>query len=404
MRLAPDDRAEGGRLADHVQAFCRVLRTAGVPIGPGQVVDALIALRTVGLERRGDVCRALGAVLVKDPAHFRLFRQAFHVFFGNPGVLSRLARLLPEADDAPRRPRPAGASRRLLEALSGTAGTPPIATSEVDRSQTASDRERLARKDFEQMSLAELREAKELLRTGVAALRETPTRRLRPAAAGRLYDLRRSLRLMLRNNGQVLELARQKNRTRPPPLVLICDISGSMSRYSRIFLHFAHVLRARHHRVHCFVFATRLTNITRRLDEKDVDQALARIAGDVVDWDGGTRIGACLERFNIDWGRRVLAQNAVVILLSDGLECDPASGLEFQMQRLRLSCRTLIWVNPMLRYRGFEPRAFGIRRMLPHVDRFLPAHNVESLRALARTLGDPPGDRAGRAPGRKHAA
>ncbi len=159
-----------------------------------------------------------------------------------------------------------------------------------------------------------------------------------------------------------------------------------MSRYTRTFLHFAHALRSSGHRIHCFVFATRLTNVTRRLDEKNVDRALQNIGADVADWDGGTRIAACLERFNVEWGRRVLAQGAIVILLSDGLECDPDSDLEFQMQRLSLTCRSLLWLNPMLRFEGFEPRASGIRRMLPYVDRFLPAHNVESLRALARSL------------------
>lgn len=199
---------------------------------------------------------------------------------------------------------------------------------------------------------------------------------------------------MLQNGGQLVKLARRDNRYRQPPLVLICDVSGSMSRYTRSFLHFAHALRSRQHRVHCFAFATRLTNVSRRLKDKDVDRALEGIGADVADWDGGTRIAACLERFNVEWGRRVLAQNAIVILLSDGLECDPDSDLEFQMQRLRLSCRTLVWLNPMLRYDGFEPRASGIRRMLPHVDRFLPAHNAESLRALAQSLGEAPRNRA----------
>ena len=360
------------------------------------MLDALVAVRSVSFERRGDFRRALSAVLVKDPAHLRLFHQAFRLFFDHPGALGRIPVLLPEPEPDRRERAPGSASRRLLEALTAPAGSRPAATPEADRSQTASWREVLACKDFEQMSLAELAEAKELLRTGVAALRDVPTRRTEPAATGRQYDLRRSMQLMMRSNGQLVQLARKRHRRRPPALVLICDISGSMSRYSRLFLHFAHALRMKHRAVHAFVFATRLTNITRRLGEKDVDRALARIAGDVVDWDGGTRIGACIERFNVEWGRRVLAQNAVVILLSDGLECDPESDLEFQMQRLRLSCRELIWLNPVLRYEGFEPRASGIRRMLPHVDRFLPAHNVLSLRALARILGERSWGRAAR--------
>lgn len=396
------DFAQNGRFVEHVQAFCRTLRRAGVPIGPGQVIDALAALRAVGLERRDDVRRALAAVLVKDPAHFRLFDQAFGMFFVNPSMLAR-ASLPARPIDTARLRAPGSAARRLLEALAAPTEDGRVAASATDRSETASDREVLACKDFEQMSLAELAEAKELVRTGIARLRKIATRRVKPAAAGRRYDPRRSMRRMLQNNGQPVELARQRHRRRPPPLVLICDISGSMSHYSRVFLHFAHALRARQQRVECFVFATRLTHVSRWLAVKDVDRALARIGGDVVDWDGGTRIAVCLERFNVEWGRRVLTQNAVVILLSDGLECDPESDLEFQVQRLRLSCRSLVWLNPMLRYEGFAPRASGIRRMLPHVDRFLPAHNVESLRALAQSLGEAPRSRDACSPERRYA-
>ena len=200
---------------------------------------------------------------------------------------------------------------------------------------------------------------------------------------------------MLRNNGQLIELAKKKQRLRPPALVLICDISGSMSSYSRIFLHFAHALSSHRQSVHSFVFGTRLTNISHRLMGKDVDRALARISHDVQDWGGGTRIADCLERFNVDWGRRVLAGHAVVILLSDGLERDSDSDLEFQMQRLQRTCDQLIWMNPMLRYEHFEAKAMGIRTMLPHVDLFLPSHNLESLAQLGQIL------RQGRAQSRR---
>ncbi len=380
----------GGHLAENVIGFCRTLRQAGVPLGPGEVADALQSLRTVGLARRDDVYRALRAVLVKDPAHFRVFRQAFHVYFQSPRLLERLPALaLPEAVTGGSAATEAPV-RRLLEALATGERESEEETPEIDRSLTWSRREILAQKDFEQMTAAELGEAKELLQRRIAPLADVVTRRFRPAAAGRRYDLRRSMQRMLKNDGQLLQLVRKKRLHRPPPLVLICDISGSMSRYSRMFLHFAHAIGAKHRSVASFVFATRLTNITRLLAEKDVDRALARVAADVADWDGGTRIADCLERFNVDWGRRVLAQNAVVVLLSDGLERDSGADIAFQMQRLRLSCRRLVWLNPVLRYAAFEPKASGIRKMLPHVDLFLPAHNVDSLAALARLLGDAP--------------
>lgn len=386
---------ERSRFAENVLMFCRTLRRAGLPIGPGQAIDALIAAATAGLQRRDDFYWALRAVLVTDPAHFQIFHQAFHVYFRNPRLLERVMALLLPATVEDRQRKPSGESlRRLMEALAVPGSEPEDnAEPDVERSQTWSRREILRKKDFEQMTLAELDEAKQLLRAEIAPLQDVATRRFKSSGYGHRYDLRRSMQLMMRNNGQLIQLSKKRRVERPPVLVLICDVSGSMSRYSRIFLHFAHALSSRNQVVHSFVFATRLTNISRRLSDKDVDSALSRISAEVMDWDGGTRIADCLERFNIDWSRRVLAQNAVVILLSDGLERDSESNLEFQMRRLRRSCRQLIWLNPVLRYDDFEPKATGIRKMLPHVDRFLPAHNVDSLGGLSRILRRWPGSR-----------
>jgi uncharacterized protein with von Willebrand factor type A (vWA) domain len=171
---------------------------------------------------------------------------------------------------------------------------------------------------------------------------------------------------------------------------VLCDISGSMNRYSRMFLHFLHALTNDRDRVHTFVFGTRLTNITRYLRHRDVDVALSGVAQAVADWSGGTRIGTCLKEFNLRWSRRVLGQNAVVLLISDGLDRDLGEDLTEAMERLHKSCRKLIWLNPLLRYEGFEPRAAGVRAMLPNVDAFLPAHNINSLIGLARALSERP--------------
>ncbi|MCZ6809115.1 MAG: VWA domain-containing protein [Proteobacteria bacterium] len=382
--------ADSGRLAENILMFCRTLRNAGLPIGPGRVLDAMTAVRCAGIDRRDDFYWALRAVLVSDPAQFRLFDQAFHVYFRNPRLLERMMSLLlptletdslgGTAADAP--------IRRLREAMSGTGRVEVEQGTQIgmDQSGSWSRREVLRRKDFEEMSLEEQSEADELLRAEILSMANVATRRFRFHPYGNRYDLRRSMRLILKNNGQLIELVRKRRLTVSRPLVLICDISGSMSRYSRVFLYFAHVMTARQHRVHTFVFGTRLTNITRRLADKDIDRALAAVSADVKDWDGGTRIAECLERFNVDWSRRVLAQSGIVVLLSDGLERDSRADLGFQMQRLHRSCRQLIWLNPMLRYSEFEPRAMGIRTMLPHVDLFLPAHNIESLGQLSRLL------------------
>lgn len=377
-----------GRLAHNILLFARTLRSAGLAIGTSQVIEALIAVVHAGIERRDDLYWALRAVLVKHPAHMPVFNQAFHLYFRNPRLLERMmALLLPAIEDGKPEENRERAIRRLLDALSQeNTATAENVEIELDQSGSFSDRELLRNKDFEQMSLHEQREARTLLLRDLQPLRPRPTRRFRTDRQGDRYDLRRSMRLMLRGSGHLIPLARKRRSKRSPDLVLICDISGSMSGYSRMFLHFAHALTQQDAVVHSFVFGTRLTNISHRLGTKDVDESLQQVSDIVKDWDGGTRIAACLRAFNHDWTRRVLARDAVVILLSDGLERDADSDLEFQMKRLSKSCRQLIWLNPMLRYEQFEPKAVGIKKMLPHVDRFVPAHNVRSLTSMWQAL------------------
>ena len=377
-----------GQLAENILLFCRTLRQAGLPIGPGQVIDAGLAVLQSGIERRDDFYFALRSVLVTNPTQFRLFDQAFHIYFRNPRLLERMmGLLLPTLERVSDDAGGEEAIRRLMEAMPGeTEHDDGEVVIEIDQSESWSQREILRQKDFEQMSLQEQREAKKMLREEIEVIKKVPVRRYRADIHGRRYDLRRSMQLMLRTNGQLIQMAKKRRRLRPPTLVLICDISGSMSRYSRIFLHFAHTLSSRRQTVHSFVFGTRLTNISHRLADKDVDRALAKVSTEVKDWDGGTRIADSLKRFNVDWGRRVLAGNSVVLLLSDGLERDTESDLGFQTERLQRSCGQLIWMNPMLRYSEFEAKAIGIKAMLPHVDLFLPAHNVASLMQLAQVL------------------
>jgi len=194
--------------------------------------------------------------------------------------------------------------------------------------------------------------------------------------------------------GAVTPLARRTRRRIPPPLVVLCDISGSMDRYARMLLHFLHAIANDRHRVHVLTFGTQLTNITRHLKHRDVDVALAKVTEAVADWSGGTRIGASLATFNRRWSRRLLGQNAVVLLISDGLDADGGAGLGFEMERLAKSCARLVWLNPLLRYAGFEARPAGIKAMLPHVDEFLPVHNLQSLTDLTAALSHPRARRA----------
>lgn len=378
------------KLAHNILLFARTLRSAGLPIGTSQVIEALKAVARAGIERRDDLYWALRTFLVKQPAHAAIFDQAFHLYFRNPRLLERMmALLLPTVvrdQDATTREN---AIRRLSEAVGAEQVSVPQGIDIVlDHSGSYSDREVLRMKDFEQMSLDEQHEARRLLLEEMLPLRPRSGRRFKADAQGDRFDLRRSLKLMQRGSSDYIPLARKRRVLRRPDIILICDISGSMSSYSRMFLHFAHALTQQQPVVHSFVFGTRLTCISHRLATGDVDESLRAIAADVQDWDGGTRISECLKEFNQHWTRRVLARDSRVILLSDGLERDAESDLEFQMTRLHRSCRVLIWMNPMLRYEQFEPKALGIRKMLPHVDLFVPAHNLHSLTSMWTALQD----------------
>ena len=239
------------------------------------------------------------------------------------------------------------------------------------------------------MTAAEVAEARRAIARLALPVRPFASRRTQAAPRGRLADWRRTMRASLRGGG-VPVLARRERRERWPALVALCDISGSMAAYSRMLLHFLHAAAnargAGWSRVHVFTFATRLTNVTRHFAERDVDEALRRAGREAQDWEGGTRIGACLETFNRDWSRRVLAQGAVVLLITDGLDRDDPERLAREAERLHLCCRRLIWLNPLLRWEGFEARAQGVRALLPHVDAFVSAHNIASLEELARTI------------------
>lgn len=380
-----------GRLMENIMHFARVLRAAGLPIGPGKVIDAVRAVEAAGLGRRDDFYCTLCAVFVNRREQKELFNQAFHIFWRNPQILERMASLLlPAVAGAEDRERGTEtAMRRLAEAFFPSRPDIPRGVPgerEVDAAFTSSDRELLRHRAFESMTGVEIARAKAAIARMRLTIMEVPTRRAAPDPRGPRIDMRATLRANLRLGGGIIPLRRRARRTRHPPLVILCDISGSMSRYSRMFLHFMHAITNDRDRVHTFVFGTRLTNITRHLRHKDVDVALEKVSRAVEDWSGGTRIGLCVGAFNRDWSRRVLGQGAVVLLLSDGLDRDAAKGLESEMERLHKSCRRLIWLNPLLRYQGFEPKSKGIKAILPHVDDLRPVHDLESLEDLTKAL------------------
>jgi hypothetical protein len=380
----------GGRLLANIMYFARTLRAAGLPIGPGKVLAAVEAVRAIGLEDRSDFYWTLHAVFVNRRDQRELFDQAFHIFWRNPKLLERmLGMMLPEVT-LPDQQKGEEISRRLAEALKtpGDGSNPQEEEIELDAAMTFSDREMLRTMDFEKMSGAEIDAAKAALRRMALPLADVATRRFAPDPRGTRTDLRASFRAQLRSGG-FLALKRKSRQRRPPPLVVICDISGSMSRYSRLFIHFMHAVTNDRDRVYTFLFGTRLTNITRYLRYKDIDVALDKVTCAVEDWSGGTRIGETLAEFNHFWSRRVLGQGAIVLLITDGLDRDAGIGIGTEMDRLHKSCRRLIWLNPLLRYEGFAPKSLGMKAILPHVDEFKPVHNLESLDALVTALNRP---------------
>jgi uncharacterized protein with von Willebrand factor type A (vWA) domain len=385
-----------GHLYENVLHFARVLRAAGLPVGTDRVQLALGALAIGGLESRRDFHATLAATLVDRAEHRLLFDQAFHIFWKNPDLEGRMrALLLPKVDlsgslpPPPEHQRLAGAFFPNPPQNQPKPKDEPPEELQVDAALTWNDQEVLRHTDFETMSADEWREAKKLIAKLSLMFEPLPTRRQRRAAHPGRADWRASLQAMARSGGELWDMRWRAPREKPAPLVVLADISGSMSRYSRMLLHFTHAVGHADLRVASFVFGTRLTHTTRLMRQRDPDQAVGQVSHAVKDWAGGTRISVCLHEFNRRWARRVLSTGATVLLISDGLEHGDTAHLAFEMERLAKSCRRLVWLNPLLRYDGFEPRAAGIKAMLPHVDEFLSAHNIDSLSHLAAVLATP---------------
>lgn len=380
-----------GRLSDNIVYFARVLRHAGLPVGPGAVIDAIGAVETAGLRRRDDFYWTLHAVFVNKREHHAVFDEAFSMFWRPRGLIEKmLAMMSPVAPSGPREPEKAKAgSQRVTDAMFADQvpeTAPPKPIIEIDARFTMSEREILQGKDFAQMTADELAEAKRLIAEMTLPTDAIRTRRLTPAVRGHRFDARRTLRASLRTGGDLIALRFRRRKVVHPPIVAICDISGSMSQYSRIFLHFLHALTEHRRRVSSFLFGTRLTDVSRQLRVKDPDEALAECSAAVVDWSGGTRIASALHAFNRHWGRRVLGQGATVLLITDGLERECDADLAFEMDRLHRSCRKLIWLNPLLRFDQFEAKAWGIRTMLQHVDVLRPIHSLDAMGDLVAAL------------------
>jgi uncharacterized protein with von Willebrand factor type A (vWA) domain len=379
---AVGDPVHGEYFLANVVTFARALRRAGVGWTLPQLEALLDALALLGLASRGQVRDAARACLVGRHEDGAVFEQLFALFFRAEVF-------------APRREIDLGAQLRralrreervaLPAAGSDDGDLPEVEADVVERQRQATALEQLRQKDFAQLSDAERRQVIALLLAGSLRLPPRRSRRRRIARRG-VVSLRQTLRASLRRGAEPIELLRQQRRRKPRPLVVLCDVSGSMELYARILLPFLYTLRGATDRLEAFAFATRLTRLTRELRHRDVDEALRLAAGAIRDWGGGTRIGESLKAFNYLWGRRVLGRGAVVLVLSDGWDRGDRELLARETARLRRSCHRLIWLNPLLGSEGYEPIAGGIRAILPHVHDFLPVHDLRSLEDLAEVL------------------
>ena len=373
-----------GHLLSHVLAFAQLLRNMGIQVSSGQVLDLVRALEYAPIIAREDFRGAARCTLVCKREDLPLFDEAFAFFWRSQSGIDPSMLAMPVV----RTPtKPLRLPRQRQQANADDLREREEEQEErIGLTLQFSTQERLREKDFGNFTYEEVQAAKEMLRNLEWRIPPRQTRRKRPAPRGRLLDMRQVLRRNLRYGGEMIELAYREPRPRQRPLVVLCDISGSMDRYSRILLQFVHTVSNGLRDVESFVFGTRLTRITRLLRERDIDEAVGAVSKQVVDWSGGTRIGEAVKEFNYIWGRRVLSGGPVVLLISDGWDRGEPKLLAREMERLQRSCYRLIWLNPLLGSASYRPITQGMQAALPFVDDFLPVHNLASLEQLGARL------------------
>jgi len=395
--IIPNDAGANGHILQSVTLFGEMLRRVGLEIGSGNMLDLVRATDHVSIGKRGEFFQAARSILVHRKQDLPIFDEAFQVFWRKPSDRTTTMDL-----------RSLGEQKRFKKPQIGTgqddnpegAGTlqgdpDDDSIQNVDLSRTYSAMEVFRQKDFSEFTSLEMADARQMMANLAWNIGQRRTRRLAPGRSGTL-DMRRTMRRSLRYGGEFLELSHRSRKQKPRPLVLICDVSGSMERYTRILLQFIHTIAGGNgaggigaggfDQTEAFLFATRLTRITRNLKYRGIDQAIDEISKAVPDWAGGTRIGDAIKTFNYQWLRRVLRGQAVVLIISDGWDRGDPELLARETSRLQRSCHRLIWLNPLLGSPDYQPLTQGMKAALPFVDDFLPVHNLNSLDSLAQHL------------------
>jgi uncharacterized protein len=371
-------------LLPRLGAFARLLHDAGMEAGPRRLTDATRALNHVELRNHVDFRNALRTVFVSRKEDIETFEASFDIFWWPPDPRATAGQVPGRSRALPMSPERAKAWSNALGLNQSQMNREQEVTVVPESSSGYSSEELLRHKDFEQMTWQETQQVRRLLEQAPWRMAERKTRRLRPAKAGRI-DMRRTARDAIRSSGELMQLFRRRPRLRRRPLVLICDVSGSMEKYSRLLMIFAHAI-ARREDLEAFVFSTRLTRVTRLLRQRDLDRSLNSLSKGVHDFSGGTRIGDALADFNRHWARRVLGHGAVVIIVSDGWDRGDPTQLTAELIHLRRSAHRLIWLNPLIGSKGYQPLTRGMAAALPHCDDFLAAHNLQALDDLGKLL------------------
>ena len=372
----------------NLMLFCELLHRMGLKFGAGNLIDLVRSTEAIPISSKQDFRNAARSLLVHNKADFPLFDEAFQIFWRKPSA-NQTTRDIRSMGEQRRykAPQMSASDQKVNPDHSNTDHDQNDAPPDIEISRTFSANDVLRNKDFSNFTMSEISQAKNM----ISDLTWNPGRqrsRRKTPGNGSLIDFPKTFRSNISKGGELFDIAHRTNKQKPRPLILICDVSGSMERYTRILLHFTHSISGEVKHLEAFLFATRLTRITRKLSFRSVDQAVDEVSKAVLDWSGGTRIGETLRSFNLKWSRRMRTNKAVVMIISDGWDRGEPDLLATEMARLQRSCYRLIWLNPLLGAPDFEPLTQGLQAALPYVDDFLPIHNLDSLETLANYLSE----------------